>query len=207
VYAATDERARTPREKELCASASQFDYVYWGSTVLLTAGAILLDGFVIQPASEPVVRLSGPALVGLTWGGVLGGGYLSLPKCEPGLVRSGPPEGDVHRSWPGALAIALVAGATAPLIVGIETGTGPTTAGWSTEERAGRLVTAGIAGFIGALVPYLLPPKTWRAAKELERIRAGGPPQLGWGTAPDARVPWGPPPNARGGFLTYALRF
>src|SRR5206468_430596 len=26
-------------------------------------------------------------------------------------------------------------------------------------------------GYLGALLPYLLPPKTWRNAKELERLR------------------------------------
>ena len=35
------------------------------------------------------------------------------------------------------------------------------------------VVTAGLAGFAGALIPYLLPPTTWSAARELEHIRAG----------------------------------
>jgi hypothetical protein len=187
VYAATDERPRTPGEKELCSTASTFDWVYWGTTVLATVGSVALDVATIHTSNETAVRLTGPGLIGLTWGAVLGGGYLSLPKCEPGLVRSGPPEGDVHRVWPGAIAIALIAGATAPLVVGIETGTGTSTLTWSTEERAGRLVTAGVAGFVGALVPYLLPPRTWRAARELERIRMGA--------------------DTKGAFATYTLRF
>jgi hypothetical protein len=187
VYAATDERPRTPRERELCRAASTFDWLYWGTTVAATAGAITLDVLTIHTSNETAVRLTGPGLIGLTWGSVLGGGYLSLPKCEPGLVRSGPPEGDVHKTWPGAVAIALLAGVTAPLVVGIETGSGASTLSWSTEERAGRLITAGLAGFGGALVPYLLPPRTWRAAKKLEEIRMGA--------------------DTRGAFLSYSLRF
>jgi hypothetical protein len=35
------------------------------------------------------------------------------------------------------------------------------------------VVVAGIAGFAGALLPYLAPPRTWRAARELHRIRFG----------------------------------
>jgi hypothetical protein len=42
------------------------------------------------------------------------------------------------------------------------------------------IVAAGLAGFGGALLPYLLPPRTWRASRELMRLRlatttAGGP--------------------------------
>jgi hypothetical protein len=33
------------------------------------------------------------------------------------------------------------------------------------------LVAAGVAGFAGAFVPYLIPPSTWSAARELERLR------------------------------------
>ena len=118
-YAATDERPRSAHERDLCKTASQYDWMYSGGTLLLTAGAIALDNLVIQSAKEPELRLTGPALVGLTWGSVLGGGYLSLPKCDPGLVNAPPPEGDVHVRWPIAVAIALFAGATAPLVVGI----------------------------------------------------------------------------------------
>ena len=50
-----------------------------------------------------------------------------------------------------------------------------------------RLVLAGTGGAIGALLPYLLPPKTWRAKKELEHIRAGA--------------------TAHGGFVGYTLSF
>ena len=36
-----------------------------------------------------------------------------------------------------------------------------------------RLVIASAAGIGGLLLPYLLPPRTWRAAQELRRFRAG----------------------------------
>ena len=33
------------------------------------------------------------------------------------------------------------------------------------------IVVAALAGFGGALIPYLLPPRTLSAARELDRIR------------------------------------
>jgi hypothetical protein len=50
-----------------------------------------------------------------------------------------------------------------------------------------RLILAGTGGALGALLPYLLPPKTWRAAKELEHLRAGA--------------------DAHGAFVGYTIRF
>jgi hypothetical protein len=35
------------------------------------------------------------------------------------------------------------------------------------------VVTAIIAGFGGAFLPYFVPPRTWAAARELDRIRFG----------------------------------
>jgi hypothetical protein len=186
-YAATEGPGQAARERDLCKTASQFDWIYSGSTVLLTAGAIALDNLVVQSAKEPELRLTGPALIGITWGSVLGGGYLSLPKCDAGFVDGAPPDGDVHVRWPIAVAVALLAGATAPLVVGIETGTGPSTDPWSTTERSMRLVVASAAGIGGSLLPYVLPPRTWRAAQELRRIRAGA--------------------DGRAAFLSYTLSF
>src|SRR5271170_7921165 len=42
VYAATDERPRTPHEIELCKKASSTDWVYFLSGLVLTAGSIVL---------------------------------------------------------------------------------------------------------------------------------------------------------------------
>lgn len=94
-----------------------------------------------------------------------------MPKCHPQYAGGAPPEGDVRSSLPLALGLATLAGVTAPILVGIETGS--LAPSWTTEERVMRLVTAGLAGFAGALIPYIpfLAPPNWRAAKELERLR------------------------------------
>ena len=187
MYAASDERPRGDVEVELCAKASHVDWPYLGVLVALDVVSIGADANFFQTQSSTGVRLLGPGFVGLTWGATVGGGYLAFPKCSPGFVSSAPPEGDVRQSWQLGAALALLAGVTAPPIVAIETGYGPVYVPWSTEERAARLITAGGAAFVGALVPYLLPPRTWRAAKELEHIRAGT--------------------TAGGGFVSYTLSF
>jgi hypothetical protein len=187
VYAATDYRPRGAREIELCDRASGVDWLYLGGALLADAGTIALDELAFQTSGETAVRLVGPSLVGLSWGFTLGGGYLALPKCSPDYVQSAPPEGHVRADWPVAIAMTVLATATAPVIVGVETGQGSVTLPWSTTERSVRLVLAGAGGAIGALVPYLLPPRTWRARKELEGIRAGA--------------------TAHGGFVGYTLSF
>lgn len=168
--AATDIYPRDAREMDLCTRASHPDWLYMAVQPFLVAGAIALDSQGLKYQDSAFVRTLGPASVGLTWGFLVGGIYLALPKCSPHWVRSDPAEGDVRASWPMAVAMAMFAGATAPIVVGIETG--PTPTSWTTEERAGRIITAGLVGFGGALLPYLLPPKTWRAAKELQNLRA-----------------------------------
>jgi hypothetical protein len=172
---------------ELCRRASSVDWLYLGGSVLADAGSIALDELVFQVARTESERLVGPSLIGLSWGFTVGGGYLALPKCSPDFVSAAPPEGGVRADWPMAIGLTLLATATAPAIVGIETGTGSVTLPWSTTERSLRLVLAGAGGAIGALLPYLLPPKTWRAAKELQHIRAGV--------------------TAHGGFVGYAISF
>jgi hypothetical protein len=169
--AATDIYPRDQRERDLCKKASSPDWLYLAIPPVLVAGAIALDSQGLKYQESSVVRMIGPATVGLTWGFMFGGSYLALPKCSPTYVSTIPPEGDVRPTWPVALAIAMFAGATAPIVVGIETGGAP--ASWETIERSMRLVTAGVFGFGAALLPYLLPPKTWRAFKELRDIRAG----------------------------------
>jgi hypothetical protein len=76
----------------------------------------------------------------------------------------------VRARWPLALSLAILAGITAPVINGIAIGFDLPVA-WSTFEREMHLVAAGVAGFAGAFVPYLIPPSTWSAARELERLR------------------------------------
>jgi hypothetical protein len=187
VYAATDYRPRGSQEAELCDRASSVDWLYLGGGLLLDVATIILDNQFFQTQSTPGVRLLGPSFVGLSWGFTVGGGYLALPKCSPDFVTAAPREGNVRADWPAAVGLTLLAVATAPVVVGVETGEGTTTLPWSTTEKSMRLILAGAGGAVGALVPYLLPPKTWRAKKALERLRAGA--------------------TAHGGFVGYSLSF
>jgi hypothetical protein len=57
------------------------------------------------------------------------------------------------------------------VVVATETGTIPED--WKNGERFTRLALSSVLAIGGALLPYALPPKTWRAAKELENLRAG----------------------------------
>jgi hypothetical protein len=106
---------------------------------------------------------------------MIGGGWLALPKCSMDWVGEPPMEGDARATWPLALSLTLLAGATAPVVNGVFVGSEPLR--WSTEERAGHVVAAALAGVAGALVPYLLPPRTWSAARELQRIRIAVDPE------------------------------
>ena len=58
---------------------------------------------------------------------------------------------------------------------------------WSGAERAMRLVIAGGTGVIGSLLPYVLPPSTWRAVRKLDQLQARA--------------------DAHGAWLSYAVRF
>jgi hypothetical protein len=163
---------RAGREEELCAKASHPDWLYLGALVALDAGAVVLDWDPdVQSSSSGVVRFTGPVALGLAWGATLGGGWLALPKCDPHWVGEPAREGDVRDTLPLALSMALVAAGTAPILQGVVIGSGP--AEWSTTERAMHIVTASAAGFVGAFVPYLLPPTTWSAAREIARLRLG----------------------------------
>jgi hypothetical protein len=164
--------ARGTREAELCDTASRPDWLYLGGLVVLDAGAIWAGSSDAVKASSsiPVRAVLGPGVIGLTWGATLGGAWLALPKCSRTWVESPPPDGQVRVQWPLALSLALLAGVTAPVVNGIAIGFDLPVA-WSTVEREMHLVVAGVAGFAGAFVPYLLPPSTWTAAQELERIR------------------------------------
>jgi hypothetical protein len=169
-YAPGDIYPRGDHEHELCDTASHPDWWYLGALTLLNAGAITYGSVGgIQDSSSIVVRFTAPTFVGLAWGAGIGGGWLALPHCDPHFVGELPREGDVRANWPVALSLALLGGATAPMINGILVGSQPQD--WSTPERTAHVLTAGVAGFVGALLPYVLPPRSWSAAKELEKIR------------------------------------
>jgi hypothetical protein len=169
-------------ERELCAKADHPDWLYLSGLfaldvagVFLNARLIATDGSGAPKVSSSVVRQLGPAAIGLSWGATIGGGYLALPKCEPHWVSYAPPEGEVRSPWPLALTLATIGGVFGASMTGVFTTLQASSADmlqWSTEERAGRLWIAGVSGFVGALVPYLIPPRTWSGARELARIRA-----------------------------------
>jgi hypothetical protein len=172
-YAPTDIGPRGQRETELCDRASHTDWLYLGGLVLLDVGGVLVEAQnSLQQSGTTALHFVGPVALGLPWGATLGGGYLALPKCDPQWVTAPAREGEVRASWPLALAIALLAGATAPVIDSIVIGGYPQQ--WSTVERSMHVLTAGVAGFAGALVPYILPPRTWAAARELQHLRVEG---------------------------------
>lgn len=184
VYAATDLRPRQPREIELCAKASQFDWQYTGAFLLGFVASVYVNIDRLKHSGEPGVRLIGPGLVGFTWGGFLGGGYLSLPKCDPMWAYGPPPEGDVRSSWQLATIIAAVSAITAPVMD--FTFLGPVKSEWTVPERSARVFIGAGFGALGALFPYLVSPTPWAAKKEIERIRLQGTPGgawLGWQTA------------------------
>ncbi len=180
VYGPGDLSPREGRERVLCESASHTDWPYLLGLVVLDAGAIAVGSLdAIQGSSSLPVRFVGPVAIGATWGITVGGAWLALPKCSPEWVSSPPREGAVRATWPLALSLALLAGATAPVIDAIARGD-DSTSPYSTFEREMHVVAAGIAGFGGAFLPYLLPPRTWAAALELERIRVGPDGHGGW---------------------------
>lgn len=182
-YAATDLRPRSSREIALCEKASSFDWQYTGAWFLGFLGSVYVNIGYLKHTNEPGLRLIGPGLVGFTWGGTLSGGYLSLPKCDPTWAPNIPPEGDVRASWPVAAAITVLAGAMGPIMD--FTFLGPIKPEWTVPERSARVFIGIGAGMLGALFPYVLPPRTWSAKKEIEKLRLEGIPSgaiVGWGT-------------------------
>jgi hypothetical protein len=200
VFAANDIYPVGPREKELCAHASSPDWLYLGGLAVLDVGVVFANSFNANPdrsidspgpwsgfkvSHDSNVRTLGPVTIGLAWGATLGGGYLALPKCKPHWVGTSPREGGRRSSLPIALSLAAVAAITSPFASFIISGSTPTD--WTISERTVRLFVAGGFGAAGALLPYLIPPRTWSAAKELERI--------------------GVDPIDKGAFLSYTARF
>jgi hypothetical protein len=182
--AATEMYGRSAREQKLvdqCQNPAWGYEAVWagfvGISLAVSAGA--------KYAPDIGVRMIGPGLIGLSWGGLVGGAYLSLPKCHSYYANGAPPEGSVGTTIPIAIALSVFAGATAPILVGLDTG--PLPAAWSTEERAARVVMPIGFGILGAFVPYIpfLAPRTWRAARELEKLRiepAQNGAMVGWST-------------------------
>jgi len=181
VYAANDERPRGPVEQDLCDRASTTDWLYMGGSIASFALSVYVDLHYFRASDSPGIRTIGPALVGTTWGFTLGGGYLAQPKCN-GFVKSSPPEGDVRTSWHLAVALAGLAAISAPMLEywGLYNLSDGVALDWSVSERRLRVFAAAGGAFGGALLPYLLPPKTWRAAKELERLRFGADTTGSW---------------------------
>lgn len=164
---------RGPVERKLCGEASSPDWWYIGGLIVLDGGAITVGSLdAVKNSGILPVRFVGPVAIGVTWGATLGGLWLALPKCSPEWIGEAPREGSVRATWPLALSLALLAGATAPVMNAIFSGYDTSTP-WSTFEREMHVVAAGLAAFGGALLPYVLPPRTWAAARELDRIRLG----------------------------------
>jgi hypothetical protein len=174
VYAATDIRPRQSREIQLCETASHFDWEYTGAFAAAFATSIWLDTGPIKGADSAWVRLIGPALVGFSFGGFLSGGFLSLPKCDPLWAEGPPPEGNVRAIWPIATGIAVLSGVMGPIMD--YTFLGPVKLDWPVGERSLRIFVASGFGVLGSLFPYLVPPKTWAARKEIDRMRVEGTP-------------------------------
>jgi hypothetical protein len=171
VYAAAEYRPVGDRDIELCREASHTDWVYIASLAALDAAAITADSQYFKTQPQPGVRLIAPALVGLTWGATLGGTYLSLPRCDPGYVKWAPPEGNVRTVTPLLFAIALFSVATAPFVANVSHG--GIQPDWPIWERTMTVLLPIGTGFGGTFLPLLFPPRTYRAAKELENLRLG----------------------------------
>jgi len=182
-YAPGDIYPRGPRERELCATAARPDWLYLGGLLALDVGAIWFGSHVsVKYSPDLALRMTAPVAIGLTWGATVGGAWLALPQCDSTWVGETPREGGVRATWPVALSLALLAGATAPIVAAIAVGgcdsntpwcQGDLPASWTTAEREMHVLTAGLTGFGGALLPYVFPPRSWAAAREIDRLRIG----------------------------------
>lgn len=203
VYAASDSAPRQTREIELCERASNTDWVYMSGLVAGVVGTVALDTVVFRQigtrresegesveawrartdgdGSLVAGRTFGSGLVGLSVGTLVGGMYLALPKCNRAFAYGPPPEGSARSVWPTALTLAFASAALGPILVAVESGAPyGRVLEWTVPERSVHFIVPAFTGFAGALLPYLFPPKTWRAAREIERIRAGVSAQGGY---------------------------
>jgi len=174
VYAATDIRPRQQKEIELFEAASSFDWEYTGAFALAYGAATYLDVGPLKQSDTLALRLTGPALVGFTFGGFLSGGFLSLPKCDPLWAEGPPAEGNVRAIWPIATGISIISAIMGPILD--YTFLGPVSLQWAVSERSARVFTAAGFGVLGSLFPYLVPPRTWAARKQIDRMRVMGTP-------------------------------
>jgi hypothetical protein len=199
VRAPGDIYPRGPHEAELCARASHPDWLYLGGLAALDVASVWFGSeYEVKYSTSAIVRLAGPAAIGFMWGATVTGALLSVPKCDPRWVGETPREGQVREIWPLALSLTVLAAATAPIVNAIASGyTTPHSPicgdggdgdggcganhhplyaryeDWTTTEREMHVLVAIGFGAVGAVTPYLLPPRTWSAAKELDRIRFG----------------------------------
>lgn len=172
VYAANDIRPRSAKEVELCEQASHFDWMYTGAFAISYVASVWLNIDYLKQIGPASVRMIGPVVQGFTWGGTLSGGYLSLPKCDPLWTQAPPVEGNVRARWPMATAIAVLSGVTAPILDYVWLG--QVKVGWAVEERSARIFVGGAFGVIGSLFPYLVPPRTYSAMRQIERLHIDG---------------------------------
>jgi hypothetical protein len=195
-YAPGDIYPRGSQEEKLCARASHPDWFYLGGLLALDTASIWVgSSYAVKWSDSIPVRMSGPVMIGLTWGATVGGGWLAMPKCDPHWVGESPREGDVRANWPVAISLAVLAGVSAPIVNAIAIGgcgglpycQEGLPADWTTLEREMHIVAAGVAGFGGALLPYLLPPTTWSASRDLGKLRFGADARgnvfVGYGTS------------------------
>ncbi len=152
----------------MCEKAAKTDWLYLSVAGLTTVGAVWLNGETKFAPSVPI-RFAGPATIGLSVGWLVGSLPLALPQCSETGMRFGGREGDVRSYFFLGASLALGSAALASITMAIATGQQPQE--WSTLERSARVATASAFAFGGALLPYLLPPKTWRAAEELRKLR------------------------------------
>ena len=100
-----------------------------------------------------------------------------FPQLGRARQQDPAPEGAVASPWPLALSTALFAGVSAPFFVAIGKGRDPVA--WEVSERSMHVIVPGVTAFAGALLPYLpaLAPRNARAARELQKLQIGAPPQ------------------------------